>query len=533
MEEFVVDVSKLTLLDQMLVDLDKGFDAVPASLKKLVTKASSVLRRLRNGLKCEFSHHVALLAREDPDGAVEALRKFCPDLKIDNVDEILMLIYADGAEDLQVAIGFVEVLELKLRRSAYELLYEEIQFKKHNDLPEMLMLQKCMEQVMLTNGGDSLFEVSLSRVHQDCLKIVDRIVEGVKIKDHELSIKIVETLGSSILEEKMTEIVKKVHSAGSLEETLLLIQFSHELPKTSNSCVLVQTLFELLQSKNLLVTKQGLHLWAHLRGIKESGDFNVVDRGVQERYKTTCSQLDENKNVYFELYRSYVENPDAKIMVDLHDDNCHMDSIGAEFVNFYYDGDLKKARFLLTTASNVPYFSATDQILVSLFKQMNKFGQMATFEYFAIFVQVKDLMSREKFSSLDASEKLPFEELKAKAPDCLRLLLWPETDAGAKFRLVNELLENPLYCYDSEAFFLLSAFQTTEQLWRAHVDTVTCLVTFSHEGRKLSSEVTKGHLQLTEDGTQWKIKAVDQDHIKIYAEDGQFFFCLFRGLYIL
>jgi hypothetical protein len=87
---------------------------------------------------------------------------------------------------------------------------------------------------VLTEGGDALFEMSLSRVGKDCSEIVDKIVEGVKQKNYDLSVKIVETLGSSILEGKMDLIVEKVHSAGTLEETLLLIHFSQELPKISN-----------------------------------------------------------------------------------------------------------------------------------------------------------------------------------------------------------------------------------------------------------------------------------------------------------
>jgi hypothetical protein len=147
MADLVVDPCKLALLDQMLVDLDDNFGGVPSGLKDLVAEASSVLSRLRNGLKCEFSQHVAQLAREDPDGAAEALRSFIPCLKISHVNEILILIYVDSAEDLQAAIGFVEVLDLRLRQSAYELLYEDVCSKNHNHFPEMLMLQKFMEQV--------------------------------------------------------------------------------------------------------------------------------------------------------------------------------------------------------------------------------------------------------------------------------------------------------------------------------------------------------------------------------------------------
>jgi len=369
---------------------------------------------------------------------------------------------------------------------------------------------------VLSEGGDTLFEMSLSRVDKDCLEIVEKIVDGVKQKNYELSIKIVETLGSSILEGKMDLIVEKVHSAGTLEDTLLLILFSQELPKISNSLVVIQSLFEVLKSKNLLETLHGLHIYASLKCIKEWDEFSHVDRVVRERSSDTYEQLDKHKNDYFELYRNYVEDRDGKKIEALHNDNCHLDSIGAEFVHFYYNGVLEKARYLLSAASNIAFFGAAEQILAALSKLMTHFGQLATFAYFAIFCQVKDLMCRAKFSTLDEAEKEPFEELQAEAPCCLKLLLWPETE----FRLVNKCFEAPLISTGSKVTCLMAADQKEEQLWTAQVDTETCLVTFSHQGGNLCS--ASGSICLAEDATKWKIKAVDDNHIQIYS-DGNFY----------
>jgi hypothetical protein len=67
---------------------------------------------------------------------------------------------------------------------------------------------------------------------------------------------------------------------------------------------------------------------------------------------------------------------------------------------------------------------------------------------------------------------------------------------------------------------LLPADQKEEQLWTAQVDTETCLVTFSHQGANLSSACAS--ICLAEDATKWKVKAVDDIHIKIYS-DGNFY----------
>jgi hypothetical protein len=129
-------------------------------------------------------------------------------------------------------------------------------------------------------------------------------------------------------------------------------------------------------------------------------------------------------------------------------------------------------------------------------------------------------MNDAKFSSLAWSDRLELTELQAKAPECLQLLLWPKSP-DSKIRLINDHLHNPLYFEDSEAFFVLSCFRSEAQLLTARVDTATCLVTFSHQDGNLSSEESNGYLRLTPVGTQWKVKAVDENLIKIY--DGGMF----------
>jgi hypothetical protein len=178
-------------------------------------------------------------------------------------------------------------------------------------------------------------------------------VEGVRAKDYELSTKIVKSLNSSILKDKMVSIVEKVHLAGTLEDTLLLINFSQELTYISISCAIIQALFGVLKAKNLLKTIHAMHLWSHALSVKGYENFPKINAIDQEKCTSTCTELDKNKEKYFEIYRGFVEDPDEKKIVALHNSNFDFDSILSDFVELYYDGDLEKACVLLSAANNI------------------------------------------------------------------------------------------------------------------------------------------------------------------------------------
>jgi hypothetical protein len=517
MECFIVDTPKLEMLDQILVDLDKSFSGAREGVKYVVSGVTTAIHSLQICLKCELSEQVARLARAgDLDGAVTTLHEHYPDLIIGKVIDILRLLYVSG-DDLVSAIRFVEKMGEQFKQVAYEVLYEDVRLKGHTEMPEILLLQRNM----ILAGGES--EV-LKQVDEDCNKIVDRIVEGVKTKNYELSFAIVKTLSSSILEGKMALIVEKVHSAGTLEETLLLTHFSQKLLNLSSSLVFTQAFFEVLKSKNLLGTEHGLHLLAYARGATEHANFPTVDKCDQEQCISTCIELDKNKDVYFEIYRGYVENPDERKIRAVHQDNMLLQWIVSEFVDFYYDGDLEKACALLSTAKNICYFSSRLQIMKSLYEKMAHFDQLNTFEAFRIFTLVKYNLT---VSSSNAIFNHKFKELQALAPPCLRLLLWPE-NAEAKFRLINKYFSSPLFITsDSKIFCWLPGTQSENQLWSAHVDTSTGLTTFKMQGKKVCFNLMNGKSGRTSVGslkgcTEWKIKAADENHVKLYFDGTRF-----------
>jgi len=240
-----------------------------------------------------LSEKVAQLAKNgDLDGALKTMLEF-PDLKISKVANILKLLY-DDAKYLHSAIRFVEKLGSESQQEAYVALYEDVRLKGHTEMLEVLLLQRNMRTI-LTDGE------MLKQLDENCLRIVDRIVERVKVEDYELTTKIVQTLGHDILTERIESIVEKVHVTGSLVETLLLLKFSQGLPPETFLCrsALIQALFEMLKSKVFLQSDHGMHLWTHIKAHSNNG-------AVQEKCLSIYNELTQNKEVYFEIYQKAI-----------------------------------------------------------------------------------------------------------------------------------------------------------------------------------------------------------------------------------
>jgi hypothetical protein len=518
MEAFVVDTPKLELLENFLVALKESFGAaVPTDLKEVVSGVTSAVHLLKNRLECKLPMQVAQLARNgNLDGALKTMLEHFPDLKIGKVVDILKLIYVSSNRDLVRAIGFVEKLRIEFRQEAYayEVLYENVWLKGHTEMPGILLLQSYM----IKATGESEM---MKQVDENCNKIVDRIVEGVRVKDYKLSKIIIKSCGSSILEGKMASIVEKVHSAGTLEDTLLLLKFSEDaLTKKTCKVSLFQALFLVLQSKNLLVTDQSMHLWASVSDILNFGTFLVGQPSDKEKCLSIWNELGNNLPTYFEIYRGYVESPDLNQVRAVHKDNVHLHSILPQFVDFYFKNDkLNKAQFLLSAAKNVDRYYSSFLILNSLYEKMVRFDLLNTFEAYTIFILVKSFMSD---GIIDKKSKLSFGELQEKAPPCVQLMLWPKP-AGAKFRLVNKCLDTPLYCVNMKVCGIPPAACRNTQLWSAQVDPLTGRTTFKIQGNEEGGRFLNGKTGampagLCNRGTQWKVKAIDQYHVKLYSD---------------
>jgi hypothetical protein len=221
-----------------------------------------------------------------------------------------------------------------------------------------------------------------------------------------------------------------------------------------------------------------------------------------------------------EHYQKYVEHEDKQKIKTLHEQNFHFQSIVSDFVTFYYkQDDLSRVQTLLSAARATNFCTAIERILIQLHVEIFRSQQTQTFEAFRLFNEVKHYMTLNA-REFDPKVNTSLEQLKAKAPSCLRLLLWPEKNEN-QLRLVNKFFDSPL-CIQHEKVLCCSA-DDEELLCSATVDTVKVLTSFSFnsDDSSLNLGASDGTTKISLVGTQWRLKAVDEHHVKICTDDGK------------
>jgi hypothetical protein len=436
------------------------------------------------------------------------------------LQEIMALIYVDK-KNLKNAIEAVLQFDVKQQAAAYKALYGEIKDKKHTGEPEILLLQK---KIRLVEEPGHVLDETMKQVDEDCKKIISRIVKGIDEKDYSISIYVAEELDKALLNENMVTIVQEFFT-GSLENTLLLIQYSQGLPYIDNSCFLIDALLKELEKRQLLDSMQAMHLWAHAKWTKEeTPNWPNVAASTQKLCTDVLEKLSVNKEKFFRHYQKYVEDPDKQKIKDLHDSNWHLQSIVRDFVSFYFNGDeVGRTQNLLAAANANIQYSASGRILSQVYEEMAKSDQLKSFEAFRLFNVVKRKMSTGNFNSALPQEKKPFEDLKEKAAACMRQLLW--SDESMDFRLVNKFKSEQLFFTpgDNKVGCRIPGDDHNEQLWLLDVIEETSLLS-------IRPKSGNGELGIQGDGTvgvvpkpgfRWMIKPLDDDHFKIFTEKGK------------
>jgi hypothetical protein len=226
-------------------------------------------------------------------------------------------------------------------------------------------------------------------------------------------------------------------------------------------------------------------------------------------------RLANHKVHFLRHYQTYIEDWDNHKIKNLHDRNWHLQSILSEFVTFYYSrDDLTRVQNLLAAAKAISSFTASHRILNQLHLEMLKFQQTNTFETFRLFNEVKRCMNLDSYDSRNEKVKASFEHLKAKAPSCLRLLLWP---AQHQLKLINKFFDSPL-CICEEKILCCLEGDGREQLCSAtvHRDLALTTLSFHSAGRSVDLELTldasapHGMTKVAWNGIQWRLKAAGE-----------------------
>jgi len=520
--------SRVERLVQLLKDLDDfSCDSTEADLLHLANEAKRAVTKMQNVLKRNQVEQVAKLVQaKEWDKATQQMKiNFPGGNSIAIVEEVLELVYvADNLDNLTTAIKWVDKLDASLRPGAYRTLYEQVKFKRHTDQPQVLMLWRRIKFLPASAVLDSV----LAQLDQDFQRILEQIVEGIKKKDYSLIGRIDEmddysNEGELVMNKVVTAVVSKFETL-TMENVVLLVQFSMKLPSIANCCYLMDALMKALEAGLLQDSEIAMQLWVHAKYIKEEQpNWDKVEKSSQKLCINVLEKLTLYKLRYFRHYQRYVEDDDKQKIEYLHYDNLR--SILSDFVTWYYkQDDLTRVHKLLAAVNVMIYYGEIQRVLTQLHIEMLKFQQTNTFEAFCLFNMVKHIISLDSYKSLELKLKAPFEQLKAKAPNCLCLLLWPDEDER-QLRLVNKFYDSPLCIQDEKVFCCTSRVDNDqEQLCSVSVEAETALSTFSFKcGNtlwKLDASDSDNMAKVTWTGTRWKLKPADEHHVQIFTDDG-------------
>jgi hypothetical protein len=507
-------------LSDMLCVLDSCFGSRRADLRNLVDEAVTLIYNLKNGLVREMAEEVAqLVLKGTSETSVKKRlhRNFPSGVSIRDIEEILKIVYkGTNADNLKKAIHFVQIVDSSYQVQAYKALYQDIQYKKQNQEPEMLLLQKKIN--LIQSSGTVLDEIK-QLIDADCCKITNGIIKGIKEKDYSVSIHIARHTDFTLLNENLVTVVREF-CTGTLENTMLMMQFASNLPNIENQCLLIDTLLLELENRQLLGLEQGMLLWSFAKFTK---DEQINWQNVAESYRKLCTdaihKLSANKEQFFRHYQKYVEDSEQQKIKNLHKNHGYLQSIVCEFVSFYYSGDLVRTQKLLETvntdARNVP----VGRILNQLYVEMDKRNQLKSFQEFQLFNKVKEFINLDNSNALPNTVMQPFKQLKEKAPACIQKLLWPPGSEATEFQLINKYYNATLGVQtdNSSVVCYASGHKRSNQIWKMTVDQKTSLLTLTHAEICLElGSANEKSLYLGQTGLNWMVKAVDEDHLQIY-----------------
>jgi hypothetical protein len=151
-------------------------------------------------------------------------------------------------------------------------------------------------------------------------------------------------------------------------------------------------------------------------------------------------------------------------------------TIVSEFVTDYYIPEMPaRAKTLISAARETKNMKVILRVLTQLHEEMENYQQLHTFEAFCLLHTVRIYLDENSLEPL-AFEAL--EKLKAKAPTCLRLILWPDEENGNELTLVNKFFNSPL-CIQQDEVVCCKPQRDEEQICSASVQAQNALTSFT------------------------------------------------------
>lgn len=438
------------------------------------------------------------------------------------VEELLAMIY-NSERNLKKAINFVQQLKPTLQPAAFKALYHQVQTKEHTNKPEMLLLQKSIKQLQMF--ASKLNGTTRKQVDVDCQKIIIRIVKEVQQNDFSLCDYIVQSIDIELLNDNMHKIINLLF-AGTLENTLLIIQFSQNMLHLSNRYFLIDALVKELEQIQLLTSVQAMHLWAYAKLTMSPSNWLSRYPRAQEPSSDAVIKLSKNNHNFPKLFLKFVEDCSdrSELILVLKYKNWELSKIVIRFIDCYCYANLNGTQHLITEVCGITNYLALGLILMELHKKLPKCQQLNSFDEFRLFHQVQRTMSLSKFNTIRPDEKKPYELLQDRAPTFIRQLLW-DYGVTCEVRLVNRMKMFSLFCStDTQKVGCWTSREfRDDQLWCITIEDETSLLTIRPKNGEGELGIHEdGIVGLVQHGMKWKMEVVDDPYVNLITDKGIF-----------
>jgi len=304
---------------------------------------------------------------------------------------------------------------------------------------------------------------------------------------------------------------------------LALLEFSKKQMNSRHSqgyatAYVICSLLNVLEETSQLDSKLAMFLWAHSAYVKKNSFGKRHDQDTEKLIKSAWEKLSKLESKLILHFLPFVENNKLENKLLLRAES-HLESIGPNFVRWYYNGNTERTKNLLAFARGCET-TWKNEILRQLQVEVVRTQQTYTFESFILYNMIKHCPKIRKYT-----ESVYYSS----APDCAVLLLAQDEsakkssgDGAYHIRLVNKLFPYPVGTHEEKA---VCSRLSPNQRFNAIVDPKSALIKFNVQPGNTSLQIDQDEktVNFTKDGTEWKVMAVDQQHVKIFTEAGKKF----------
>lgn len=528
---------KVKWLDETIVELEQKFQhTIGRPVRKEFNVVKETLLELKRVLIIEEMAKIASCVQNGDLSLAKITTGHCfTELPIGKVEELITLAYTGNRDNLKNVIDFTElVCPRDLKFKAFTFIYNEMDFKKHLNCKEILLLGKFIRDLNVQGGDFAQLESTLAQHETKFTSHLAQEINSDGFSDQCLGIE--NALGVPILDATLHAVFGKITGI-TVTNVLTLINLASVLSALSSKCIISNHIFKKLEADSQLETSKALHLWAFvfyslLQGkttdvlAADMAKFCGEARTRAVDFKQRLVNLFDRKNDYFQLYVQLLDSANDEILGLWHDGNPWLDRALPEIMEYYCDSN-RDVTNLLRALKKLGSAESAVHGLKALHGVLEAHNLKKSFSYFELFYEVK---SRMDDVGLESKEREILKELKKSVPICIKSMLWYR--APSEIRLANKFFVQSLSFEPGCRRLTTSDLSRSsdDQIWtmefhtESHLASLRCHTYDYGSGLYLHQPAgvpNAGLLSNVPDNFVWRIHPRSDEFFKISSKDGK------------